>query len=103
MKNYIEIKSMDQLNEFLAKEEKVILFFDTKLWGVGKTIFPKLMDLAENYSIKILTIDIDEQLLIKGQFLVFSGPTVIIMKSAREELRESRFINFENIERNLKF
>lgn len=31
MKNYIEIKSMDQLNEFLAKEEKVILFFDTKL------------------------------------------------------------------------
>ena len=99
MENSIAIESLKQLNEIMDREKLSILFFDTKSWGVGKAIFPKLIDLAKEYKKQVLTIDIDEQLLVKGQFLVFSAPTVLIMNENKEILRESKFIDLNNIDR----
>lgn len=98
----IAIESIEQLNEIMDQEELSILFFDTKTWGVGKVIFPKLIELAKEYEKKILKIDIDENLLIKGQFLVFTAPTVLIMRKRKEVLRESKFIDLKNIDRILE-
>ena len=102
MKNGIVIESIDQLNEIIDREELSILFFDTKTWGVGKAIFPKLMDLAKEYKRDVLIIDIDEQLLVKGQYLVFAAPTLLIMRGKKEILRESKFIDLKNIDRILE-
>lgn len=102
MENSVAIDSMEQLNKIMDREKLTILFFDTKTWGVGKAVFPKLKDLAKEYEKEILTIDIDEQLLIKGQFLVFSAPTVLIIREKKEILRESKFIDFKNIDRVLE-
>lgn len=102
MHEEIVIESRDQLNEILNTDKALILYFDTNSWGVGKALFPKLIGLALDYNVKVLYINIDNQPAIKGQFLVFSAPTVLIIKDKREELRESKFIDFEKINRVLE-
>lgn len=99
MESSIAIDSIERLEEIMDTEVLSILFFDTKTWGVGKAIFPKLISLAKKYDKQVLTIDIDEQLLIKGQMLVFSAPTILIIQKNKEILRESKFIDLKNIER----
>lgn len=60
------------------------------------------MDLAKEQNINVLIVDVDEQLLIKGQLLVFAYPTVLVMKNGREALRESKFIDFERVKKTLE-
>lgn len=62
-------------------------------------VFPKVLDIANIYGINILKIDINNVKLVAGQHLVFTVPTVLVVKEAKEILRESRFINFQNLER----
>lgn len=102
MRDIVEVKSVDELNEFMDKEDLLILYFDTKFWGVGKAVFPKLEALADEYSVKVLLIDIDKLLLVRGQLEVFTPPTILIMKDKKEILRESGFISFENVKRMLE-
>lgn len=102
MDNYVKIDSIEHLNEIIDSQDLVILYFDTESWGVGKVIFSKLMELARTYKVKTALIDIDKQLLIRGQHLVFSAPTVLLIKEKIEILRESKFIDLENVERALK-
>lgn len=99
MSDIIKIKSINELNDFIDKEDLLIIYFDTKFWGVGRAVFPKLEALADRYRVKILLIDIDKLLLARGQLEVFSAPTVLVMKENKEVLRESGFIKFENVER----
>lgn len=98
----IKIENMEQLNELLKQDELVILYFDTKSWGVGKAVLPQLMELADEYKVKTLLIDIDKDPLIRGQYQVFSAPTVLIIRENKEMLRESKFIDFKNIKRLLE-
>ena len=102
MDNYLEVDSMEKLNEIIDREQLVILYFDTNSWGVGKVILSKLMDLANKDKTKTLLINLDKQLLMRGQYLVFSAPTVLLISKKREILRESKFIDLENVERVLK-
>jgi hypothetical protein len=44
---------------------------------------------------------IDETTAFSAQRLVFTIPTVLILFQGREVARESRFINFEQLERTL--
>lgn len=60
------------------------------------------MELADEYKVKILLIDIDKDPLIRGQYQVFSAPTVLIIRENKEMLRESKFIDFKNIKRLLE-
>ena len=102
MSDITQVKSADELDRFMDDEDLLILYFDTKFWGVGKAVFPKLEDLADKYKVKILLIDIDKLLFVRGQLQVFSPPTILIMKEKKEILRESGFISFENVERMLE-
>lgn len=98
----LTVENIDQLNQYLNKEDILMIYFDTDSWGVGKAVLPKLMDLADRYKVKTVMIDIDKEALIRGQYQVFSAPTVLIMRQKKEVLRESKFINFENVERVLE-
>lgn len=66
-------------------------------------VLPKLMELARKFKIALVKIDTATNKYIPGQYSVFSLPTVLIIYKGRENLRESRFINFNNIEKNLDY
>ena len=45
--------------------------------------------------------DITEEPLIAGQFLVYSGPTVLLLMDGKEVYRGSQFIDLEELEYNI--
>ena len=61
------------------------------------------MVLADEYEIDIVVINTVQNRYIPGQYSVFAAPTVLVMNKGREYLRESRFIDFENIKKNLDY
>lgn len=61
------------------------------------------MELAEKFSIDLVKIDLATSKYIPGQYSVFTVPTILIIYKGREKLRESKFIDFNNIESNLEY
>lgn len=97
----ILIQSKEHLEQFMSEKKRLILYFSSINCNVCQAVFPKLMDLVDAHFIKVAKINIDEHVEIAGQLLVFTVPTVLIMYENREILRESRFIDFQKVERTL--
>jgi len=94
-------QTFDHLKQFMAEEEQVILYFSSRDCNVCHAVFPKVMNLVNNHPIKVVKLNIDEHVEIAGQLLVFTVPTILMIYEGREILRESRFIDFEKVERTL--
>ncbi|MCO5388618.1 thioredoxin family protein [Desulfosporosinus sp.] len=97
------IETKEHLEQLMAEEKQVILYFSSLDCNVCQAVFPKLMSLAEGYPIKVIKISVVEQTEIAGQSSVFTVPTILIFYEGREILRESRFIDFLKVERTLDF
>jgi len=95
----ILIQSYDHLKQFMAEEKPFILYFSSSDCNVCHAVFPKLMTLVDDHPIKVVKINIDDHVEIAGQLLIFTVPTILIMHEGREILRESRFIDFQKIDR----
>lgn len=93
------IQTKEQLEKLMAEEETYILYFSSRNCNVCHAILPKLLNLVEDYTIKVAQISIDELVEVTGQFLVFTVPTILIMHEGKEILRESRFIDLRAVER----
>jgi thioredoxin-like negative regulator of GroEL len=102
-KTAILIRTKEQIEQFMADEEPFIFYFSSKNCDVCHAVFPKLMNLISDHPIKVAKIDVDEHVEIAGQLLVFTVPTILMLHEGKEILRESRFIDFEKIERILSF
>ena len=71
--------------------------------GVCNVMLDKVMRLADLFpSLTSFYTDITEEPLIAGQFLVYSGPTVLLLMDGKEVYRGSQFIDLEELEYNIK-
>ena len=62
----------------------------------------KVEQLADSYmSLCSFYTDIREEPLIAGRFLVYSGPTVLLLMDGKEIYRASQFINLEELEQTI--
>ena len=67
--------------------------------GVCNVMLDKMARLAESHpSLCSLYTDITEEPLIAGKFLVYSGPTVLLMMHQKEVYRGSGFIDLDELE-----
>lgn len=82
-------------------EEPFVVYFSSQHCAVCQAVLPRLRELAAEYSIKLVSIDVAQNSESAGQLLVFTVPTVLLMQAGKEILRESRFIDFARIERTL--
>ena len=70
--------------------------------GVCNVMLDKVERLADSYtSLCSFYTDIREEPLIAGRFLVYSGPTVLLLLEGREIYRASQFINLEELEQTI--
>lgn len=97
----IYLNSDEELDEF-SKQETHILYFSSENCNVCHSVFPKLVDLTAEYDVRIGRIDVNKNVKMAGQHLIFSIPTILIFNEGREVARESRFVDFEKIDRMLK-
>lgn len=93
IKNYEEFQS-------LVNKDLVIIIAKTKTCAVCHPLTEKLIGFMKNYSsIPYYELFLEDVELFQGQHLVFTVPTVLVFSQGKEILRESRFIDFEKIER----
>ncbi len=70
--------------------------------GVCNVMLEKVARLADSHpSLCAFYTDITEEPLIAGRFLVYSGPTVLLLMGGKEVFRGVQFINMEELEQQI--
>lgn len=70
--------------------------------GVCNVMFSKVGALTEDYpQLVSFYTDITEEPLIASRFLVYSGPTVLLILDGKEVYRSSQFIDLKELERKI--
>lgn len=93
VKNYDEIKT-------ILKQPLSIIIAKTKQCSVCVPITKKLDEVMLDYpNIPYYHVYLEDVVEFQGQHLIFTVPTIVIYSEEKELLRESRFVNFSNIER----
>lgn len=96
MKHLTNIKDIEQA---LAENPLCLFFIKAPDCGVCDVMLEKVGRLAGRFpAVCSFYTDIREEPLTAGRFLVFSGPTVLLLMDGKEIYRGSGFINLEELE-----
>jgi len=96
MKHLTDIQDIEQT---LTDHRLCLFYIKAPDCGVCNVMLDKVGRLAESHpSLCSFYTDITEEPLIAGKFLVYSGPTVLLMLERKEVYRGSGFINLEELE-----
>ena len=89
--------------EQTVKDNRLCLFYiKAPDCGVCNVMLDKVERLADSYtSLCSFYTDIREEPLIAGRFLVYSGPTVLLLMEGKEIYRASQFINLEELKQTI--
>ena len=96
------MKNIYSYEEFenIVNQDLVVIIAKTKTCAVCKPLTDKLTVFMEKYpQIPTYQIYLEDIQIFSGQHLVFTVPTVLVFSHKQEILRESRFIDFDKIER----
>lgn len=93
------ITSTEMLDELALSKDPYIIYVSTADCNVCKSIFPKMMDIVQDYDVPVYSVDASVHQAVAGQLLIFSVPTIIVMADQKEAYKESRFIQFEQFKR----
>ena len=99
MEHLTSIKNIEQTQ----KDNRLCLFYiKASDCGVCNVMLDKVERLADSYtSLCSFYTDIREEPLIAGRFLVYLGPTVLLLMEGKEIYRASQFINLEELEQTI--
>ena len=99
MKHLTSIKDIEQT----IKDSRLCLFYiKAPDCGVCNVMLNKVEKVADGFpSLCSLYTGIIEEPLIASHFLVYSGPTVLLMMDGKEVYRGSQFIDLEELQYNI--
>ncbi len=95
MEHLTDLKSIEQT----LQDNRLCLFYiKAPDCGVCSVMLDKVETLADRYPLLYsFYTDISEEPLIAGRFLVYSGPTVLLLMEGKEVYRASQFINLAEL------
>jgi thioredoxin-like negative regulator of GroEL len=96
------LKNIKDIEQTVADNRLCLFYIKAPDCGVCNVMLDKVMRLADQFpSLTSFYTDITEEPLIVGQFLVYSGPTVLLLMNGKEVYRGSQFIDMEELEYNI--
>ena len=92
------LTNINNIEEVITKNRLCLFYIKAPDCGVCNVMLSKVERLVENYP-QLLSFytDITEELLIASRFLVYAGPTVLLILDGKEVYRSSRFIDLEEL------
>ncbi|MDD3478600.1 MAG: thioredoxin family protein [Candidatus Izemoplasmatales bacterium] len=99
------MQTIQSYQEFLDLSQAPLSVFiaKTKMCSVCVPISAKLETFMKDYpEIPMYQIYLEDVLEFQGQQLIFTVPTIVFFSEGKEILRESRFIDFDKMERLLE-
>ena len=96
------LTNITDIEEVISKNRLFLFYIKAPDCGVCNVMLSKVERLVENYP-RLLSFytDITEEPLIASRFLVYSGPTVLLILEGKEVYRSSRFINLDELDRKI--
>ena len=95
MKHLTSIKDIEQT---IADNRLCLFYIKAPDCGVCNVMLGKVERLSDQFpSMTSFYTDITEEPLIAGRFLVYSGPTVLLLMDGKEVYRGSQFIDLEEL------
>lgn len=93
------LDNMKDINEVLQKE-LVLIIAKTHTCTVCSTTYDLLQrNVKDIDKVEIYNIYVDDVAEFRGEHTIFSVPTVLVFSEGKELLRESRFINYNKVQR----
>ena len=93
----------EKLLSEISRARYLLGYFSFDGCQVCKVLKPKVQELLMNYpEIEFIYIDTEKHPLLKGQYLVFTVPTIILFMKGREQKRFSRHISLVVLEDTLQ-
>lgn len=95
----MEYKNLDKILDAIKNNKLVVLTGSTKACGVCVAIKPRLQAVLNKYSgIKEIYVYVDDLEAAAGEFMIFTVPTIVLFVEGKEVHRESRIIDFQQLE-----
>ncbi len=93
------MQTVESIQNTLASEPAVMLYFSAPTCNVCHALKPKLFDAIEKHfkTFTIIAVDTSSDADIAAHFSVFSIPTVLIFLDGREFLRKSRHMSVDEV------
>ena len=96
------ISHIDRIAEAIADYRLCLFYIKAPDCGVCNVMLDKVGRMAENHpQLDAFYTDIIEEPLIAGRFLVYSGPTVLLLLDGKEVYRDSGFIDVDDLDRKI--
>ena len=93
------LTSIQAIEQTLNSNRLCLFYIKAPDCGVCNVMLNKVERLADGrQTLCSFYTDITEEPMIAGQFLVYSGPTVLLLMEGKEVYRASGFINLEELE-----
>ena len=97
------LKIIKDIEQTIVDNRLCLFYIKVPDCGVCNVMLDKVEKLADQFtSLTSFYTDITEEPLIAGQFLVYSGPTVLLLLDGKEVYRGSQFIDLEELDYNIK-
>ena len=99
MKHLTDISDIERT---IVENRLCLFYIKAPDCGVCNVMLNKVERVADNHpQLVAFYTDITEEPFIAGRFLVFSGPTVLLLLDGKEVYRGSQFIDLEELERRI--
>ena len=96
------LTNIHDIEQTLRDNRLCLFYIKAPDCGVCNVMLDKVERLVDSYtSLCSFYTDIREEPLIAGQFLVYSGPTVLLLMEGKEIYRASQFINLEELKQTI--
>ncbi len=96
------LTSIADIEQIIAEYRLCLFFIKAPDCGVCNVMLDKVGEVAEAFpSLCSFYTDILEEPLIAGRFLVYSGPTVLLLMEGKEVYRGVQFINLEELKQTI--
>ena len=96
------LTSIADIEQIIAEYRLCLFFIKAPDCGVCNVMLDKVCEVAEAFpSLCSFYTDILEEPLIAGRFLVYSGPTVLLLMEGKEVYRGVQFINLEELKQTI--
>ena len=91
--------NLEEFQQILDRYPIVVGYFSTETCNVCKVLRPQVRQMVESTSdAHFEYIDTEKSPMLRGQYLVFSVPTIIVFVQGRETKRFNRYLSLQELE-----
>lgn len=96
------LTNMNDIEQTIAENRICLFYIKAPDCGVCNVMLDKVGQLAADYPLLAsFYTDTTEEPLVAGRFLVYSGPTVLLIMDGKEVYRGSQFIDMQELKRKI--